>query len=179
MNLCLEPPEDSITPAPSSLSDRVDNWNALLASLRAWYTTRPLDLQPIASLESRGAAFPSVLFTNSAGIFANMMYHTAMTILLNHKPRGIPPLNSSDEAEIAQMSPLWHARRVCGIAVTCDGACWDPCMIAAFFVAARRMTHEEQQKELLACLDRVHSSGWHIDGIIRRLREEWGPFGGS
>lgn len=178
MNLCLEPPENSTSNAASTHESRVESWQNVLAALRAWHADRPQGLQPLIELEKSGTAFPTVLFTSSAGVNANAMYHTAMHILLSHKPRTIRPRDGQDQGEAAHMSPLWHARRICGVALASEHAgCWDPCMIAAFFFAARRMTHQDQQRDLLACLQGVRAAGWRVDGLVRRLREEWGPFG--
>lgn len=102
-----------------------------------------------------------------------MTYHAAMLLLLNHWPsNGL--LVSGVEQD--QVSPLWHARRVCGIALNSDPEhtkCWDPCMIAAFAFAARFITTAHQRNELLACLNQARMAGWRLDGLVRRLREEW------
>ncbi|KAH8660274.1 hypothetical protein BX600DRAFT_513893 [Xylariales sp. PMI_506] len=168
-------PDNSTTPvAPLS-----EKWKALLAELLRWYTSRPPELQTLVELEGWEAAFPSVIFTNSAGIWANVIYHTVMLLLLNHRPRSVSMAEWQKSAAVdkGHFSPLWHARRVCGIALGTDPEltrCWDPCMIAAFSIAARRMTHPAQQRDLVACLNRVKAAGWRVDSVIQGLHEEWG-----
>ncbi len=107
-----------------------------------------------------------------------------MFLLLRHQPQTAtlsPDRHSGTTDEVGvRTSSLWHARRVCGIAVSSDPhhtRCWDPSMIAAFALTARLMTHPSQQKELLACLQHVKASGWRVDGLVRSLREEWGRLG--
>jgi hypothetical protein len=185
MSLCLQLPAQEAMPAEIALSaptgtSRAEKWKALLEELWECQTTRLTEVQALMEAEDDGeATFPAVLFTSAAGISANITYHTAMLLLLDHQPRTISltDWHSKTGADVAQTSPFWHARRVCGIALNSDPEhtkCWDPCMIAAFSLAARRMTHPAQQNNLLACLDGVRAAGWRIDGLVRRLREEWG-----
>ncbi|KAH8893754.1 hypothetical protein GQ53DRAFT_623715, partial [Thozetella sp. PMI_491] len=117
--------------------------------------------------------FPTVVFTNTAGVSANMIGHAAMFLLLSHRPRMPWPQAGSRNATAAYLSPQWHARYICGIAMSSSQKCWDPCMISSLAVAARRMTHPDQQRELLSCLDGVKASGWQVDGLTTRLRTEW------
>ncbi|KAH8686286.1 hypothetical protein BGZ61DRAFT_589509 [Ilyonectria robusta] len=184
MGLCFEPSEHSTTTQAAEPAhprgSRLDRWKAVLAELQGWYDGRPPELRSLAELENQETVFPTVLFTSSAGMSANVIYHMAMHLLLSHKPRAMPHHAhelDQDRAEAANTSPLWHSRRVCGIALTGKeqyAQCWDPCMIAAFFFAARRMTHQTQQRELLACLENVKTAGWRLDKLIHRLRREWG-----
>jgi hypothetical protein len=164
---------------PPTMPPQSTRWKALLDNLFAWYTNRPLELKTLIDVEDREAAFPTLLFTSGVGIWANTIYHTAMFLLLNQRPRSISlaEWQKSNMADKGQVSPLWHARRVCGIAVNSNPEltrCWDPCMIASFSIAARRMTHSVQQSGLIACLNRVKSLSWRVDGIIEGLHEEWG-----
>ncbi|EXJ77779.1 hypothetical protein A1O3_10008, partial [Capronia epimyces CBS 606.96] len=154
-------------------------WKVLLEKLWKWHTRRPTEIHALVDAEDREASFPTIIFTSSAGVSANITYHTSMLLLFSHQPCAISPVDwhSMTGADEAQMSPLWHARRVCGIALNSDPEhtkCWDPCLIAAFTLAAQQMTHPAQQTDLLACLDRVRAAGWHIDGLVRKLREHWG-----
>lgn len=203
MTLCLPIPEvadSDATPSQDAVStltsgvSRVARWKQLIDGLQIWRRNRPPELQPLIEVEEghNASTFPTVIFPTGAGISANTLYHTAMLLLLSNKPQSISLAewqqqqqqhgNSVlDDAAAAtahmSLSPLWHARRVCGIALNSDPEhthCWDPCMIAAFSLAARRMTHPSQQHEVLACLGRVKMAGWHVDGLVKRLRDEWG-----
>ncbi|KAF7558014.1 hypothetical protein G7Z17_g314 [Cylindrodendrum hubeiense] len=183
MSLCFEVPKDSITPRATAAAghhvSRLDRWKSLLSELQLWYADRPPDLQSLAELDDHQSIFPVVLFTSGAGMTANALYHTAMYLLLSDKLRPIPPVDGHNQyqTEAASTSPIWHSRRVCGIALTGKeqyAQCWDPCMIAAFFLAARRMTHQAQQKELIECLESVKTAGWRVDKLTHRLCMEWG-----
>ncbi|KAI0115113.1 hypothetical protein F4814DRAFT_306916 [Daldinia grandis] len=189
MNLCLPMSEAEDYVASSEAvglplvgASRVAKWKELSNELRKWQMRRPPELEQLMEVEGREATFPVVIFAGGAGISSNTLYHTAMLLLLGNRPQSISlaDLNRSSELDIAQMSPLWHARRVCGIALNSEPEhthCWDPCMIAAFALAARRMTHPTQQNDIVACLSRVKAAGWHIDSLIQKLRDEWGPIG--
>lgn len=146
-----------------------------MADLLSWYSNRPSNLQPLLEDESSNNIFPTTIFTNAAGVWTHMMYHVSMLVLLTHKPASIS-LRSEHAATTTdqrQFSSLWHARQVCSIAIASDSQCWDPCMIAAFYLASQRMTQISQQKALESCLERVRVAGWRIEGLATRLREEW------
>lgn len=117
-------------------------------------------------------SFPVVLFANGLGVFANQLYHTAMLLLLHSRPRTA----RIAEYHSATMSPLWHAQRICSIALNNERQeCWDPCLLASFLTAARRMTHESQQQEILhgfKCIRRV--TGWEVGDLLQGLQTEWG-----
>ncbi|KAF3064633.1 hypothetical protein GL218_01433 [Daldinia childiae] len=189
MNICLpiSEAEDYVASfeavvLPLVGASRVAKWKELIDELRKWQMNRPPELEQLMEVEGREATFPVVIYAGGAGILSNALYHTAMLLLLSNRPQSISlaELYRSSELDVAQMSPLWHARRVCGIALNSEPEhthCWDPCMIAAFALAARRMTHPAQQNDIVACLGRVKAAGWHIDSLVQRLRDEWGPIG--
>ena len=157
-----------VRPAKSLASQ----WRALRAELMDFYLARPPELHPTAEMEDPKISFPVIFFASSVGIFANTMYHTAMLLLLEHRPRTV----KLDNHQQAQMSPLWHARRICGIALNNDrAACWDPLLLGAFYTAARRMTHEDQQEAILAGLRQIQSFGWRLESLQRKLQREWNP----
>ncbi|KAJ5915862.1 hypothetical protein N7454_011003 [Penicillium verhagenii] len=152
-------------------------WMQLVEELENWYQERPQGFQPMLELDvennlEMAQGFPVVLFANGAGVFSNQLYHTAMLLLLHSRPRTarIASLRS------ATMSPLWHAQRICSIALNNERReCWDPCLLASFITAAQRMTHETQQQEILLGLSRIRKvTGWNVDGLLHGLKESWG-----
>lgn len=153
----------------------VEDWAQIVDDLDDWYSNRPQEFQPMLELSLENPAidggFPVVLFTNGAGVLANQLYHTAMLLLTQNKPRTARHMASSPSI----MSPLWHAKRICGIALNNDRReCWDLSLLASFLMAARRMTHESQHREILAGFDRIKALvGWDISSSIQQLREEW------
>ncbi|KAJ5971491.1 uncharacterized protein N7479_001409 [Penicillium vulpinum] len=152
-------------------------WIQLVEELQQWYRERPREFQPMLELEMDDQlagpeiSFPVVLFANGAGLFGNQLYHTAMLILLRNRPR---TARIADFHSVA-MSPLWHAQRICSIALHNDRQeCWDPCLLASFLLAARRMTHESQQHEVVRGFDRIRTvTGWNTNNCLQSLRTEW------
>ncbi|KAJ5721684.1 uncharacterized protein N7483_009618 [Penicillium malachiteum] len=152
-------------------------WMQLVEELESWYQERPQGFQPMLELEAEhrgglGQSFPVVLFANGAGVFSSQLYHTAMLILLHNRPRTA----RTSEFRSARMSPLWHAQRICSIALNNERReCWDPCLLASFLTAARRMTHEVQQQEILLGFNRIRTiTGWDVGNLLHDLQEEWG-----
>ncbi|KAH7311306.1 hypothetical protein B0I35DRAFT_437872 [Stachybotrys elegans] len=173
--LCFGATDTSASSFPLSNGPGFDKWQALLNDLLIWYSGRPPDFHPFLQADGQGGAFPTIVFTTDAAACASMMYHSAMLILLSYRQNSarIASQYGQPECEPAELLPLWHARRVCGIALSSDQLCWDPCMIAAFTSAARRMTHPDQYGAILRCLKRVEASGWPLGDLMAKLRQEW------
>ncbi|PYH93792.1 hypothetical protein BO71DRAFT_245939 [Aspergillus ellipticus CBS 707.79] len=154
----------------------LSDWLQVFEELDQWYRLRPQEFQPIVDMENEdqypqtGSGFPMLLFANGAGAFCNQLYHTAMMLLLQCKPR-TALLNLQTSA----LSPLWHSRRICGIALNNDGReCWDPCLLASLLVAARSMTHESQQQEILGGFEHIRTiTGWGLGEYLVQLHEDW------
>lgn len=153
-------------------------WMQLIEDLEHWYQGRPAGFQAMLELEmdrqesGLDQTFPIVLFGNGAGVFSNQLYHTAMLLLLNNRPRTA----RLTDYHSATMSPLWHAQRICSIALNNERSeCWDPCLLASFVTAARRMTHEAQQQEILSGLGLIQEiTGWNFGNLAGGLQDEWG-----
>ncbi|KAK2041987.1 hypothetical protein LZ31DRAFT_567574 [Colletotrichum somersetense] len=136
----------------------VHRWTVLCDALGAWYAKRNRNFRPMAEMDGDEGLFPVVLFTSGAAVLANQLYHTAMLMLLHNKPRTLQTAAAAaaKKSSVASLSPLWHAQRVCGIALNNDRRdSWDPCLVASLYLAARRMTYEPQQRAILECFERV------------------------
>lgn len=153
-------------------------WMQLMEELERWYQERPQGFQPMMEISIDGRSietkqgFPVVLFAHGSGVFSNQLYHTAMLLLLHNRPR---TARTSDFPSSA-MSPLLHAQRICSIALNNERReCWDPVLLASFLTAARRMTHESQQQEILRGFERIRRvTGWDASDFLHDLQEEWG-----
>ena len=153
----------------------ISRWTSLDAKLGLWYRNRSQEFKPMVDLESNDDLFPTILFTNSAGLLGNQMYHTAMLLLLQSKPRTVKPAGGRKSWP---MSPLRHAHRICGIAMgnNCRES-WDPSLLASFVVASKGMTHETQHEAILTRLDKISQlTGWSasVTRYQLLLREAWG-----
>jgi hypothetical protein len=155
--------------------NHVDSWKHLVNELERWRKQRPEEFRPIVELPSSSvesdSSFPTILFTNGAGIFGNQLYHTAMLLLLLDKPRTVRLTYLLPFV----LSPLWHAQCICSISLNNDRReCWDPCLLATFLFAAKRMTHEFQQQDILHGLNRIQRlTGWNIREHVSELQEKW------
>lgn len=175
VNICWGSTEPQGYCASLPRSSLVERWNSLLEKLERWYKYRPEEFLPIVEHEAnQDSPFPVIVFTNGASILSNQLHHTAILIMLLHKPRtvrlpGVSPYTS----------PLWHAERLCGIALTNDRReCWEPCLLASLVVAARRMTHKSQQRALLSGFRRIRDlTGFDVEEPLAAVRECWEPAG--
>ncbi|KAJ5090959.1 hypothetical protein N7532_009643 [Penicillium argentinense] len=163
---------------PSPHHPPLHAWLELVEQLEQWYQERPQGFQPMMEIDMEdhpsgmGQGFPIVLFANGAGVFSNQLYHTAMLVLLHIRPRTA----RLTDFHSTTMSPLWHSQRICSIALNNERReCWDPVLLASFLVAARRMTHESQQQEILLGFERIHGvTGWDATDFLHDLQQEWG-----
>ncbi|KAL3457855.1 hypothetical protein BJX64DRAFT_292706 [Aspergillus heterothallicus] len=154
-----------------------ESWLQVFDELTQWHYLRPQEFQPMVELGTDETSlnpeseFPMLLFTNGGGALCNQLYHTAMLYMLECKPR--TALLSNQNSPV--LSPLWHAQRVCGIALNNDRRqWWDPCLLASFLVAARHMTHEAQRREIVDGFRRIQElTGWGVGEYLTQLREEW------
>ncbi|KAM6487431.1 hypothetical protein HDV62DRAFT_386064 [Trichoderma sp. SZMC 28011] len=149
---------------------RAVRWKSIVDNLSDWYTNRPSTFCPVIEISNDEFSFPIIYFTSGAATFANQLYHTAMMLILIHKPRTL----QLDQRRSSSLSQLWHAQRICGIAINnnrCE--CWDPCLLASFYLAAQKMTHESQQREILLGFKHIGTLGWRTDGFIERLNQNW------
>lgn len=175
--------QESMSEHDSVRQQFAESWLQTFEELDQWYRMRPQVLQPIVELHTTdpiiqaGSEFPLILFANAAGPLSNQIYHTAMLLLLQCKPR-TALLNKPNSPAL---STLWHAQRICGIALNNDRReCWDPCLLASFLVAAKSMTHESQQKEILQGFDSIRKiTGWDVGEYLSHLREDWSFLDGT
>ncbi|KAI0400017.1 hypothetical protein F4802DRAFT_513576 [Xylaria palmicola] len=169
-----------ITVPTAAATSHANTWKGTVNRLFAWHTNRPPDLEALIETGDAHDTFPTVVFTSGAAISCNIMYHTAMFLLLRNRPPSVPLEEQDKESEMnaARMSPLWHARHVCGIAINSDPEytnCWDPVMIAAVSLVARQMTNPSQQNDIVNSFNRLTKVGWRVEGLVAKLRSEWGP----
>ncbi|KAJ4991210.1 C6 zinc finger domain-containing protein [Stagonosporopsis vannaccii] len=156
--------------------NRVEVWKALVQDFAYWYMHRSQAFQPIIELYPRDGVladddYPTIVFTSGAALLANQLYHTGMLLLLQNRPRFAdkPSQNSPS------MSTLWHAHRICGIAIQNDRpGWWDPCLVASLIVAGRTATHTSQHSAIVRTLESVQRlTGWVIEPYVEQLRTEW------
>ncbi len=170
--LCYGTPDDATDTSggntlPVPEEPRPERWTELLAGLHAWHRGRPSGLQELIHDDMGTAPFPTILFTTDTAVFANMSYHAAMLLLAAHRPSSVG-MDASDPTQTDHPCGrvLWHARSLCGIALGSERRSWDPCMIAAFTLAARYAPQQSQQKLLNDYLKGVAESGWKLDNLF-------------
>lgn len=155
---------------------RLDVWKTLIHAFGAWFKHRPLEYQPLIELYSKDGIrsehdFPTIAFTSGAALLANVLYHLGMLLLLQNKPR----IHGRTGSNSSAMSTLWHSHRICGIAIQNDQpTTWDPTLIASLIVAARTLTHRDQQAIIVQTLQNVQKlTKWNITRSIEDLTGEW------
>lgn len=157
----------SLKPADSDNYEK--RWRRLFDSIQEWFDTRPMEMLPVMSMPAKtaGSAFPTVLYSNAAAISGNQFAHTAAILMLQRKPR--------DMVLGKVRSILWHARQICGIALSNDhhGA-WTN-TVQPVWIAGRLMSNSEEHSAIVRLLQRIErETGWATQWRIDDLMEHWG-----
>ncbi|TLS26455.1 hypothetical protein PpBr36_04038 [Pyricularia pennisetigena] len=172
LNICSGTASHTYADEPPAQS-----WGKQTQALQAWYDARREAFRPLLDVDMPPsdptvALFPTIVFSTPAATLANSVYHAAMLLLLRRKPRTVPALSSGS-------SPLWHARRICAIALSNgSNAHWDPCLLSTLFVAARVMTYVLQQARIVRCFEEAGMrTGWRAmaQWFVDELHKIWTP----
>lgn len=144
-------------------------WRRLFDDIQEWFITRPMEMLPVMAMSAKdsGSPFPTVLYSNAAAISGNQFAHTAAIMMLQRKPRDI--------ALGKIRSILWHARQICGIALSNDhhGA-WTN-TVQPIWIAGRLMSHPQEHDVIIRLLKRIErETGWATQWRIDDLMEHWG-----
>lgn len=144
-------------------------WQRLFDDIEEWFSTRPKEMLPVMAMSAKdcGSPFPTILYTNAAAISGNQFAHTAAIMMLQRKPR---------EIILGKIrSILWHARQICGIALSNDhhGA-WTN-TVQPIWIAGRLMSHPQEHDVIIRLLERIErETGWATQWRIDDLMEHWG-----
>jgi len=158
------------TAPTSSYSAR---WRALFRLLEDWYENRPQAMCPLMSCslatEDTHQPFPLILYTNPEAINGNQLYHASALLMLQEKPKDV-------HLSRAHRSILWHARQVCGIAMSnCHHGAWINAL-QPLWIAGKLMSHSSEHRAILGLLSRIEAeSGWATAWRMQDLRDYWGP----
>ncbi|GME87638.1 hypothetical protein B5S28_g4119 [[Candida] boidinii] len=64
-----------------------NEWKLLWTELSNWESDKPAGMKPIVEVDDPSLTFPTILYSNGAAISANQMYHMAIILMLQNKPR--------------------------------------------------------------------------------------------
>jgi len=147
-------------------------WNALFDLLEDWYMNRLEKMQPLISYPSDPNdprhPFPVLLYSSAPAVNGNQLYHAATMLMLQHKPRGITLARSP-------RSILWHARQICGIAMSNSDHGASINGLQPLWIAGKIMSHETEHQAILDVLTRIEKdTGWATAWRLDDLKEYWG-----
>ncbi|KAE8147166.1 hypothetical protein BDV25DRAFT_169366 [Aspergillus avenaceus] len=148
-----------------------DQWIQWWEELAFWLDHRPCAICPVKSAPPRAdRTFPEILFAHSAAISSNTLYHTSCILLLEIKPPTVL-LTTPDHCS----SPIWHARRVCGISLTNPHPGSLINAIQPLYVAGKLLSHRREHiavAELFKTIEQT--TGWGAIWRLRDLEAIWG-----
>lgn len=143
-------------------------WLKLWEELQNWLACRPREILPVQTVNSK--PFPHILFVHWAAISSNQLYHTACVLMLNMMPKGVK-LRANPEVT----TPLWHARRICGISVTNPHAGCLNNAIQPLWIAGRLFSHQSEHAQIISLIRNIEAAtGWGACWRIRDLEIAWG-----
>lgn len=147
-------------------------WCEIFTCLENWYTHRPQEMQELLSHKTgsastgSGSHFPTILFTNGAAIAGNHLYHTAALLMLQRIPPRVPKKTRST---------LWHARRICAIAISNEHHGGWTNSVQPLWIAGQVMSHPEEHRAIIEIYERIErETGWGATWRIDDLKKHWG-----
>lgn len=149
-------------------------WSRLWDEMELYFVTRPAHMQPMFSIPghnpSINSPFPNVIYSNAAAQAGNQWAHCAAILMLQRKPRDLV-------LKPKTKSILWHARQICGIALSNDHhGCWTNA-VQPMWIAGRLMSHPQEHEAILHWLRKVErETGWATQFRVDDLTEHWGSF---
>jgi hypothetical protein len=147
-------------------------WLQLFHRIEEWFSRRPPQMQSLVSIKSSDPAFPSpfptVLYSSASGIAGTQFAHTAAILMLQRKPRDVT-------LDKNVRSILWHARQICGIALSNEHhGCWTNA-VQPVWVAGRLMSHPMEHSAIVHLLEKIEQeTGWATQWRIDDLKAHWG-----
>ncbi|KAL1630002.1 hypothetical protein SLS54_000862 [Diplodia seriata] len=163
---------------PDARAEYVARWKALWDLVEDWYSSRPVEMQPLlsypASFDDYDFPFPKILYGNPPATNGNQLYHFCAIRLLQEKPKEVV-LRSNSQNKKSAKSLIWHARQICGIAASNShhGAWING--LQPLWVAGKLMSHPSEHRAILNVLARIENeSGWATKWRADELKEYWG-----
>ena len=119
-------------------SDIFDHrWIRLCDGLPQWVEERPSELLPVLTTSSKVSRHTLILHLASISS-KNRLYHTPCSLLLETMPKSIKVRPTP------AVSPLWHARRLCGISVAnLHEGCLDNAVLL-LWIAGQLFSHSSE-----------------------------------
>ncbi|CAI6091575.1 unnamed protein product [Clonostachys chloroleuca] len=153
-----------------------EKWHQLWRELRRWVEERPPAMLPVPNIlseqqQQKDSPFPTILFSHNSAISGNQLYHTACILMLEIRPPGFAPAQTS----APESFPVWHARRICGISCSNphNGSRIDA--IQPLYIAGRLFTHVSERMEIARLLRTIsRKTGWGAWWRLQDLEAEWG-----
>ncbi|KAI5923940.1 hypothetical protein F4810DRAFT_700884 [Camillea tinctor] len=145
----------------------VDRWVSLWEELQGWLGTRPVEFYPIKEVDTK--PFPQVLFPHWAAISSTQLQHTSCLLLLDIMPK---PMKL--DLGIAG-SPVWHAKRICGISLAnAHQGCLNNA-IQPIWLAGRLLSHKSEHDIIVKLIWSIETlTGWGTCWRIPDLESVWG-----
>lgn len=142
-------------------------WEWLWNEVIEWHANRPRELRPFASFEE--TPFPGILFLAGPAVSANQLYHMAIILLTENKPR-LFKLAASEHVK----SIIWHAKQICAISLhNTHHGCWNNAL-QPLWIAGKHLSSEEEHKIILDLLNRIEkATGWQMNFRARDLIDYW------
>ncbi|KAJ5641402.1 hypothetical protein N7490_005402 [Penicillium lividum] len=147
-----------------------ERWKCLWNELQYWLEKRPPAMLPVKTTGiGGGQIFPEILFAHWAAISGNQLYHAACIIMLDMKPpEHIFPSKP-------HYSPIWHARRACGISLTNPHSGNLINAIQPLYIAGKLLSHHSEHVEVARLFKIVEeTTGWGALWRLKDLERAWG-----
>lgn len=150
-------------------ADYEKEWRFLWDEVSDWHVNRPIQLTPILTQNSSSSLFPGVLYVNGPAISANQLYHMAIILLMQNKPR-MHKITYQEHIK----SPIWHAKQICAISSHNEHhGCWNNAL-QPLWIAGQLLSSEQEHEAVLNLLSKIERlTGWQMNFRAKDLKKHW------
>ncbi|CAH6720014.1 hypothetical protein CLIB1444_03S02498 [[Candida] jaroonii] len=144
-----------------------DEWKYLWDEISDWFIKKPIEFEPVLTFND--VPFPGILLLNGPAISAIQMFHMAVILLIQNKPR----LTTITHVEHMK-SPIWHAKQICSISLHNEHhGCWNNAL-QPLWIAGQLLSSSQEHEIVLNLLSKIESTtGWQMNFRANDLKKYW------
>lgn len=142
-------------------------WDSVWEELTLWFGQQPDEYHPVVS--GNDTPFPVIVFLNGPPIMAVQLYHMAVILMIQNKPRHVK-ITHNDHVK----SPIWHAKQIIGISLNNNHqGCWNYAL-EPLWIAGQLLSSAEEHAIILNLLEKIERcTGWPMSYRIVSLKQHW------
>lgn len=148
----------------------------LLGELYQWASDIPIPLHPLCDLRPVDSSkpFPEIFFSDAGISLAHTYYHSAILTLHDAQSGLAPSLFRNNKPVLDDVDCNYHARRICGIIITCRDMPITITTLWCFLVCSKHIYDVAERKAMIKHMEGVNNIGWSKANVLSEVVASWG-----